>query len=49
MDTLPPHADTFDIAPARLTIDTGAIATNWLMLAERSGRAETSAVLKADA
>ncbi|UVC10613.1 alanine racemase [Rhizobium sp. TH2] len=49
MDMPPPQASTFDIAPARLTVDTGAIAANWRMLAERSGRAETSAVLKADA
>lgn len=49
MDTPLPQADTFDIAPARLTIDTDAIAANWRTLAERCGRAETSAVLKADA
>jgi len=49
MDMPPPQADTFDIAPARLTIDAGAIAANWRILAERCGRAETSAVLKADA
>jgi alanine racemase len=49
MDMLPPQTNMFDIAPARLTIDTGAIVANWRMLAESSGRAETSAVLKADA
>ncbi|MDB5553156.1 MAG: alr [Rhizobium sp.] len=49
MDMPTPQADTFDIAPARLTIDTGAIAANWRTLAEHSGLAETSAVLKADA
>jgi len=49
MEMPPLQADTFAIAPARLTIDTSAIADNWRMLAERCGRAETSAVLKADA
>ena len=49
MDMPLPHADTFDIAPARLAIDTAAIAANWRMLAEHCGPAETSAVLKADA
>lgn len=39
----------FDIAPARLTIDTTAIAANWRTLARASGGAETGAVLKADA
>lgn len=39
----------FDIAPARLTIDTGAVVANWHALAARSGKAETGAVLKADA
>jgi alanine racemase len=49
MDMQPPIAHSFDVAPARLTIDTAAIAANWRMLQERSGSAETSAVLKADA
>lgn len=42
-----PHA--FDIAAARATIDTAAIIANWRTLAKVSGRAETGAVLKADA
>lgn len=39
----------FDIASARVTIDTGAIAANWRALAAMGGAAETGAVLKADA
>jgi alanine racemase len=39
----------FDIAAARVTIDTGAIVANWRALAALSGKAETGAVLKADA
>jgi alanine racemase len=39
----------FDIAPARVTIDTRAIAANWRTLAKLCGNGETSAVLKADA
>ena len=39
----------FDIAAARVTIDTEAIAKNWRALAALSGKAETGAVLKADA
>lgn len=49
MDMPLPQATEFDIAPARVTIDTGAVVDNWRMLAKLSGRAETSAVLKADA
>lgn len=49
MDMPLPQATEFDIAPARVTIDTGAISDNWRMLAKLSGDAETSAVLKADA
>jgi alanine racemase len=39
----------FDIAAARVTIDTAAVAANWRTLGKISGEAETSAVLKADA
>ncbi|MBX9456354.1 MAG: alanine racemase [Rhizobium sp.] len=39
----------FDIAPARLTIDTGAIAANWRSLRSMAVASETGAVLKADA
>jgi alanine racemase len=49
MDMSLPQVMEFEIAPARVTIDTGAIADNWRMLAGLSGTAETSAVLKADA
>jgi alanine racemase len=38
----------FDHAPARLTIDLGAVVDNWRGLAKLSGRAKTSAVVKAD-
>lgn len=38
----------FDHAPARLTIDLGAVVDNWRMLARLSGRAKTSAAVKAD-
>jgi alanine racemase len=41
-----PHA--FDIAAARVTIDTAAIVANWQTLVKASGKAETGAVLKAD-
>ncbi|TWF56831.1 alanine racemase [Neorhizobium alkalisoli] len=41
--------DEFDIAPARLTIDLGALADNWREMAKRSGKARTAAVVKADA
>jgi alanine racemase len=34
---------------ATLTIDLGALAANWRLLAERAGRAECAAVVKADA
>ena len=39
----------FDIAAARVTIDTEAIVKNWRALAALSGKAETGPVLKADA
>jgi alanine racemase len=38
----------FDHAPARLTIDLGAVVANWRTLARLSGRARTSAVVKAN-
>jgi len=41
--------DEFDIAPVRLTVDLGALVDNWREMARRSGRARTSAVVKADA
>lgn len=37
------------LAGARLTIDLAALTANWQMLAERSGKAKSAAVLKADA
>lgn len=49
MDPSPAQNVAFDIAPARLTIDTGAIVDNWRTLAGLTGKAETGAVLKADA
>jgi alanine racemase len=49
MDQTLAKNQAFDIAPARLTIDTRAIVANWRLLAGRSGEAETAAVLKADA
>lgn len=49
MDQTLAQDTAFDIASARLTIDTGAIAANWRMLAALAGGAETGAVLKADA
>jgi alanine racemase len=52
MNEIPlPRAEksAFDHAAARLTIDLGAIVDNWRMLGKLSGKAETSAVLKADA
>jgi alanine racemase len=49
MDQTLPTTKAFDIAPARLTIDTGAIAANWRLLADHARTAETGAVLKADA
>jgi len=39
----------FETAPARLTIDLAAVVANWRTLAGLSGRASTSAVVKADA
>ncbi|KQO75343.1 alanine racemase [Rhizobium sp. Leaf262] len=41
--------DPFDTAPLRVTIDLGALADNWRDMAKRSGKARTSAVVKADA
>lgn len=49
MDQTLANTATFDIAPARVTIDTGAIVANWRALAALCESAETSAVLKADA
>lgn len=49
MDQTLATTNEFDIASARLTIDTGAIAANWTMLAGLAPNAETGAVLKADA
>ena len=48
-EEFPADADPFDIAPARLTIDLGALADNWRDMAKRSGRARAAAVVKADA
>jgi alanine racemase len=42
-------ASVFDAAPARLTINLGAVTANWLTLRRLSGRARAAAVLKADA
>ncbi|KAA1177898.1 alanine racemase [Rhizobium tropici] len=41
--------DAFASAGLRLTVDLGALVENWRDLARRSGRARTSAVVKADA
>ncbi|MGV3552317.1 alanine racemase [Rhizobium sp.] len=49
MDQILTKPTAFDIAPARLTIDTNAVVANWQTLAGLSGKAETAAVLKADA
>jgi alanine racemase len=49
MDQTLAKTAAFDIAPARVTIDTKAIVANWRTLAAMCGRAETGAVLKADA
>lgn len=49
MDQTRLESQAFDIAAARVTIDTGAIVANWQTLARLSGKAETGAVLKADA
>ena len=38
----------FDVAPARLTIDLGALADNWRMLKRASGKARTGAAVKGD-
>ena len=38
-----------DLAGGRLTIDLGALVSNWRLLAERSGAAECAAVVKANA
>lgn len=50
-EMISPRADsfTFDHAPARLTIDLGAIVANWRAVAELCGKAKTSAVVKANA
>jgi alanine racemase len=40
---------TFEAAPARLTIDLGALVENWRMLGRASGKARAAAVVKADA
>lgn len=37
------------LAGGRMTVDLDALAANWRLLAERSGKAETAAMLKADA
>jgi alanine racemase len=49
MDQTLGKTTAFDIAAARVTIDTGAIVRNWQALTALSGEAETGAVLKADA
>lgn len=41
--------DAFDAAPLRLSVDLTALADNWRDMAKRSGKARTSAVVKADA
>ncbi len=41
--------DAFASAGLRLTVDLGALVENWRDLARRSGKARTSAVVKADA
>lgn len=41
--------EAFASAPARLTIDLGAIVSNWQTMKRLSGNARTAAVLKADA
>ncbi len=41
--------DAFAFAGLRLTVDLGALVENWRDLARRSGKARTSAVVKADA
>lgn len=50
-DMIPaPHAlPAFECAPARLTIDRGAVVDNWRKMAALSGPAKASAVVKADA
>lgn len=42
------NPDSAAAASARLTIDLGALAANWRALADRSGSAETAAVVKGD-
>jgi alanine racemase len=49
MMTRPACACDFETAPARLTIDLGAIVANWRHLAALAGPARTAAVVKADA
>ncbi|TXH83067.1 MAG: alanine racemase [Rhizobium sp.] len=41
--------DAFAFAGLRLTVDLGALVENWREMARRSGKARTSAVVKADA
>ena len=43
------ESDAFSCAPARLTIDLGAIVFNWQTMCHLSGAARAAAVLKADA
>ncbi|AJY48234.1 alanine racemase [Martelella endophytica] len=43
------ESQVFDTAPARLTVDLGAIVENWKTMRALSGGARTAAVLKADA
>ena len=49
MMSLHSKADSFEHAAERLTINIGAVADNWRLLAKFSGSARTSAVVKADA
>lgn len=49
MDLTEAELDPFEAASLRLTIDLQALTDNWRDLAQRSGRARTGAVLKADA
>ncbi|WP_176083970.1 alanine racemase [Martelella sp. HB161492] len=48
-DDLEEEIDAFEAAPARLTVDLGAIVDNWKTMRALSGSARTAAVLKADA
>jgi alanine racemase len=49
LDTFDDDHDAFEAAGLRLTVDLGALVDNWRDMARRSGRARTSAVVKADA